>query len=320
MQKLNILLIKPKWFDSTGVYSQYKYLKMSSINLGIIAACSGDNNITVIDEDWSEIDFDKKYDIAGITVTTFSAGRAYFLAERLKKNGTKVVFGGVHVSLCPDECLAHCDSIVIGEAENTWPELLKDVKNGILKKKYISEEPVDLKKAVLPRRDLLSDRNFACLEVSRGCVNNCNFCYLPDMPWKKYRHKDVDTIKAELDQIKSKTIFIIDDNMFVKRDFVFEFCNTIKQYNKKWSIQVPVETGIDFKMIKKMAQSGLYHVFMGFQTIDVKNLSENNIVHNKLTYYRRAVRNYHRYGVSVCGFFIFGFDNDKKTVFDRRTN
>ncbi len=181
---MKILLIKPKWFIKGGVYRILDNIRFTPLHLGIIASLSEGHEVIVVDNDWDEMPFSGKFDLVGITVTTFTSQQAYKIAERFMKSGAKVVLGGVHPTLLPEECLQHCDSVVIGEVEYIWKDLLKDMESGELQKTYQSDRIVEMNDIPYPKRELLNENSWvACVQATRGCPNICKYCYLPSVPW-----------------------------------------------------------------------------------------------------------------------------------------
>ena len=131
---MKILLVKPKWFVHGGVYRFLENVKFTPLHIAIIAALSEGHDVTLVDNDWEEIPYDQDFDLVGITVATFTSERVYEIADKFRSRGVKVVLGGVHASLLPDECLQHVNAVVIGEAEYTWKDVLRDAQNNSLKK------------------------------------------------------------------------------------------------------------------------------------------------------------------------------------------
>ena len=95
-----------------------------------------DHEVILIDDNIDTIDFDEPVDLVGLTGMTCYINRAFEIADEYRKRGVPVVFGGPHATLAPYEALEHADSVVIGEAENVWPELLKDFQAGKMKEVY----------------------------------------------------------------------------------------------------------------------------------------------------------------------------------------
>ncbi len=124
---MRILLISPRWSG----YGNRKKVKVREghahpLTLGIIAALSEGHEVRIINEHLQEIPFREHWDLVGITCATYTAPRAYEIGDIFRSQGTRVVMGGVHPTLMPDECLQHCDSVVRGEVEGVWQSVLRD--------------------------------------------------------------------------------------------------------------------------------------------------------------------------------------------------
>ncbi len=121
----------------------------------LAALTPSEHTVKIIDEEVEEVDFDGQFDLVGITAMTFKATRAYVIAGEFRKRGITVVMGGIHATVCPDEVLSHVDAVVIGEAEDVWPQLLSDAQTGRLQRVYQAKELPDLKASPVPRYTLV---------------------------------------------------------------------------------------------------------------------------------------------------------------------
>ena len=134
--------------------------------------------ISIMDENLGAPDYTTmpRPDLVGITAFTSQANRAYEVSNHFRRLGVPVVMGGIHATMCLDEVTERVDSVVTGEAEGIWPQVLEDARHGCLKRRYdgglaeISEVPI-------ARHDLLN-RGYACgaIQTTRGCPLNCSFC------------------------------------------------------------------------------------------------------------------------------------------------
>jgi len=129
-----------------------------AIGLGMISALTPDQfHIQLVDEANEPVPYGKRWDLALIVGLTHQMPNAYFISDRLRSEGTKVILGGMHVTALPDEALLHADSIIVGEAESVWREILDDFIKGSLKKKYFGRE-VNLAELPPIRRDLFNKK------------------------------------------------------------------------------------------------------------------------------------------------------------------
>ena len=318
-KSINILLIHPRWAGlSYRRRIKINERKIHPLSLAVVAASSGNHNVTIIDEAIESIPADvSSYDLIGITVNTYTSPRAYEIADSLRSKKKTVVFGGVHPGLMPDECLEHADSIVIGDAEDTWSVLLEDFTSNTLKPKYLSSCEASGRSIPAPRRDLLRKmkRKVAYCQVSRGCANQCRFCYLQYVPSRKIRLRDIEEVYHELKSIEENIILFVDDNLFCDRDYAIEFFKRITPLNKKWWIQAPTNIHEDEELISVLSASGCFSLCIGFQTTNSSTTKDELILHNNVDNYRRLVDLLHKYEIFVDGTFIFGFDGDSKDVF-----
>ena len=316
---MRILLVKPAWSVPGGVYRVLHDVRFTPLHLGILAALSEGHDVTCVDGDRQEIPYGSDFDLVGITATTFTSERAYEIAARFRQKGAKVVMGGVHPSILPEECLEHSDAVVVGEAEYVWPELLKDAARDALKRTYRCDTPVAMDDVPFPRRDLLGESEwFACVQATRGCPNRCRYCYLPTVPWHAWRSRSVDLVLREVESCPQDVIFFVDDNLFADRKYALELCRKMGRLNKLWSVQAPTTVAGDEELLRAMSDSGCFYVPVGFQTVNADSL-EWARVQNRVEEYARVVRRFHAHGILVGGFFILGFDDDGPGIF-RRTS
>jgi radical SAM superfamily enzyme YgiQ (UPF0313 family) len=313
---MKILLVKPKWFVHGGVYRFLEEVKFTPLHIAVIAALSKGHDVRLCDNDWEEIPWDERFDLVGITAATFTSERVYALADRWRTKGAKVVLGGVHASLLPEECLAHADAVVVGEAEYVWKGVLKDVESGALKKIYQQDRPTDMNDVPMPQRDLFrEDYWVATVQTSRGCPNRCKFCYLPSVPWHLHRKRDIDLVYEELKALKQNIVYFVDDNMFADEEYVIRLCKKIAPLKKLWSIQAPTNIADNGALLSAMAKAGCFHVQIGFQTVNPGSLRSAGIAQNRIEEYSTVVKAFHRHNILVLGFFMFGFDTDDANIF-----
>jgi radical SAM superfamily enzyme YgiQ (UPF0313 family) len=314
---VKILLIKPRWFVHGGQYRYLEHVRFTPLSLGILAALSPGHEVCIIDGDYDKIPYDKQFDLVGITTTTFTSERAFGIAEKFRQNGAKVVLGGVHPSIMPDECLQHADAVVVGEAEYVWQDLLRDAEKNALKPVYKSEKLTDMNDVPIPRRDLLNEPSwFACVQATRGCPNACKYCYLPCVPWKQFRTRSVELVQEELKQLKQKLLFFVDDNIFADQEYAMKVFKAMKPFKKTWAIQAPTTIGDDDEMLDAMKEAGCFNLQIGFQSFNRKSLAQASVDHNRVEKYQALVNKLHDRGMLVTGFFMFGFDADGPDCFD----
>jgi len=118
-------------------------------------------------------------DVAAFSTYTAQVKDAYRLADLYRAVGVPTVIGGTHVSCLPEEGLEHCDAVVVGEGESSWPNVVADMEAGCLGGVYSADGvEYDLAEAPVPRFDLLDPERYNRLTVQtqRGCPWHCEFC------------------------------------------------------------------------------------------------------------------------------------------------
>lgn len=316
--RLRILLIQPAW-DGLSYRRKVKVNEhaIHPLAVGVVAALCGDHHVRIVDEARETVpDTAQGFDGVGISVNTFNAPRAYRLAERFRAGRVPVIFGGPHTALLPEECLQHADSLVVGDAEGVWPEVLADLSARRLKPRYVAV-PGQGVPMPAPRRDLFrrSSRHVAWCQLSRGCSNQCRFCYLQYLPHHGMRLRPVGAVVDELRSLPQRVILFVDDNVFCERAYTREVLEAITPLQKRWWIQAPTSIHEDEGLIPLMARSGCYAVSIGFQTASNLNNQNERIFQNRVEHYASLVRLLHGQGILVDGTFIFGFDGDDPGTF-----
>ena len=254
-------------------------------------------------------------DIIALSVETFAAKRAYQLAKKYKTKKNIVVMGGFHPTMLPNEALEHCDAVLIGDAEDTWVELLNDYKNGHVRKTYTSSNKVKMAKIDFNSKayDGKKYNKIGLVQFSRGCKFNCDFCSIRSFYNCKVRQKSIEDIVEEIKNIKEKILFFIDDNIFLDEKSALKLFEAIKPLKKKWSCQISMDVAFNDKLLKAMKDSGCILVLMGFESLNPKNLKLMNKVANlNIKKYEEAIKNIYKYNLMIYGTFVLGYDYDTK--------
>ncbi|CEP69528.1 Elongator protein 3/MiaB/NifB [Moorella glycerini] len=319
---MKIALIAPAWHDPLWESEKEKSI-FPPLNLITLAALTPpQHEVTILDESLTDLDFDAKYDLVGISAMTALAPRAYEIADAFRKKGTRVVLGGMHPSALPEEAGAHADAVVIGEAEGSWQRLLADLEDGKLQPIYRQHERPSLEHMVHPRRDLLlRDRYLVpdTVQTTRGCPFACSFCTVSQFFGKSFRFRPVEEVIHEVAGLEGEVIAFIDDNIVGHPGYARRLFTELARLPKKikWFSQGSLNIARDEELLQLAAASGCIGLFIGFESLSPGNLKAVGKAVNRVEEYREAIKKIHDHGIAIEGAFVFGLDEDDESVFER---
>lgn len=321
MKKL--LLINP-----VGQASGYLLSKFSTIpplSLAYIAAVTPpDWEVRLADENFGRLE-PQDADLVGISAFTSNINRAYEIALEYRQRGTKVVFGGIHASMLPDEVLPYCDAVVIGEVEGVWQQVIEDFENDRMAGKYVGPRIDFAQKSVKPRRDLIDSRYvFHSIQTSRGCPFNCNFCTVSKYLGRDFRQRSAPDVLDELQEIEGRYIFFLDDNLIghsresrQRAKDIFKGMIEL-ELNKRWWMQTSIDSIKDEEVLKLAAKAGCMFAFIGFETISehsLKDMKKGVNLKIGVKNYKHTVDALHAHGIGVVGAFIIGNDHESPAYY-----
>jgi radical SAM superfamily enzyme YgiQ (UPF0313 family) len=280
-----------------------------------------EHSIDIIDERIEKIDYDEDYDLIGISVMTNQAPKAYSISDEFRKRGKKVVLGGWHPSALPDEAQQHADSIVIGEAEEIWPQLIKDNDNGKLKRIYRQEKPIDLSFIPAIGNGRLKQKGInsaVAIEATRGCPHGCNFCAISHSPGRRvFRVRPIDQVINEIQSIPQKYLLFSDASLTINTNYTKKLFKNMKELNKKFYCYGNANVLFKDEELLKLAQeAGCISWTIGFDSISQKSLDSIGKKTNVAEQYTSVINKIHDFGMNIEGSFMFGFDTDTPDIFD----
>jgi radical SAM superfamily enzyme YgiQ (UPF0313 family) len=266
------------------------------------------------------------FDVVAISSFTAMIKDAYRLAARYRTAGTKVILGGLHVALCPDEAAQHADAIVVGEGEPAWPHVLADLARGQLRPRYQTTAPYDLADAPMPRFDLLdvSKYNRLTIQTARGCPWSCEFCAASIRLNPKYRTKPIPKVIAELHRIKEfwpvPFIEFADDNTFADKRHGHALCEALAGEHVRWFTETDISVAQDDALLRKMRQAGCAQILIGLEDpaegLEGMDLKTNWKARQR-GHYLQSIRRIQDHGITVNGCFVLGLDTHTEASFDR---
>jgi radical SAM superfamily enzyme YgiQ (UPF0313 family) len=280
-----------------------------------------EHEVKIVNENYSDIDFNEDVDLVGITCYTMTSPRVYKIADEFRRRGVKVVLGGYHPTAMPDEAIQHADSIVKGEAEASWPQLLKDLENGKLKKFYESDSNFDMADIPPIRRDLIVlNPMLGAVQSTRGCSNRCEFCAISSFCKHGIKQRPIKNVVEEIKDMPNKLFIFHDPHLTARPQYARElFKEMIKQkINKSWLANgtTNVLGKIDDEFLNLARKAGCIEWFIGFESVSQKALNSIKKTHNKVENFKKLIKRLHKHGMAVQGGIIFGFDEDTPDIFD----
>ncbi|MGJ3509990.1 B12-binding domain-containing radical SAM protein [Enemella sp. A6] len=280
----------------------------------VISAVTPDEvDITFHDGMVDEIPEIFEADAVAITVQTYTARHAYAIADRHRQRGIPVILGGYHPSACPEEAGEHADAVVIGDAEDTWPQVLADLAAGRLQPRYEADNHTDLAHAPC-RTEPFRRRGYPPLGVvqfSRGCRYTCDFCSIHAFYGRGIRTKPLDVIVDEITARPEKQLFFVDDNLFADRQRARELFEALVPLRKRWVCQISMDIAEDAELLRLMRRAGCLMVLIGFESLDRDNLKQMRKGANlRAGDYQRVIDTIKRAGLMIYGTFVIGYDHD----------
>jgi len=300
--------------------------------------------------------------LVGIGAMTRMIAKAYRMADAIRAAGIPVVMGGPHVTEVPNEALGrdggprHADAVALGEADETWPEIVKDAANGRLKEIY---EPVDdngkerkpslqpypsipwktmdldqfnlIPKFVAPmlRRHGTGWGTFRLipLESGRGCPYGCEFCTVTGFFGDSIRFRTNESVVNELLELKALAssergqiaVFFIDDNFAINIKRTKSLLRDIIAAGAQmnWIAQISANLLRDEELVDLIAASGGKWIFIGMESIDSTNLADVSKSFNKPAEYAAVLERLSKRHIHAITSFIFGMDNDTPGTAER---
>ncbi|WP_290798597.1 radical SAM protein [Halomonas sp.] len=317
----HLTLIHPCVGRRAGMKGYIRTWQMEPVPAAMVAALTPpDVEKRFFDDRLEPIAYDAPTDLVAISVETYTARRAYQIASEYRRRGVPVVMGGFHATLCPEEVSRYCESIVIGEAERTFPELIDDYRHGRPRKVYRADGRPAL--SVTPDRSIFAGKRYLgirLVEFARGCRFKCDFCAITAFFGASQSHRPIERVLEELAQVRRRgqMVFFIDDNLVSNLRAAKALMRALIPLKLRWVSQASINVAFDEEALDLMRRSGCQGVLVGFESLDPEGLAEMNkrfnLMHGGP---HQALANFRRHGIRIYGTFIFGYDADSAETID----
>ena len=283
--------------------------------------------VSILDENVAPVEYESlpRPDLVGITAFTSQAPRAYEIAEDFRSRDVPVVLGGIHATMCREEASRHVDSVVTGEAEPVWAEVLRDVRSGRLQSRYDGGRAT-IDQFVSARHEPTgrtgSAYAFGSLQTTRGCSLNCDFCSVTQFNGASYRQRAIAEVVEEFKSIPESRVLFVDDNLIGRKPQHIERAKDLfralaeADTGKSWIGQTTINFADDEELLSLAEKAGCVGLFVGFESVAPENLPElgrkSEMLSGRDT--RASVERIQRHNILVVGSFIMGLDSDRPGV------
>jgi radical SAM superfamily enzyme YgiQ (UPF0313 family) len=284
-----------------------------------LKALTPDNiEVRIADENFEAINYDEHWDLVGITVMVHLLPSAIEVAGKFRERGTKVAFGGFFPTLWHDDVRDYVDTVVAGEAEYIWQDVIRDLQEKQLKPYYRARQLIDLKDVPFIKREFFSEDSdtYQC-ESTRGCPYNCDYCSVTTFFGKKFRHRPIDHVVRQLEELQGKAIVFADDNIMADPKYSRELLKAIIPLKIIWGAQSSINRAEDRELMELAAESGCLFLFTGFESLSLENLQSVNKGWANPKRFKEWIKATHDVGIAIYGSFMFGFEGDGPDVFRR---
>ncbi len=330
-----VYLVQPKFPPSYwGLESMLRLTPFRAVNppLGLLtlaALTPPEYRVTLCDENAGErVDYDTSAQIVGITGYNLQNARVYAHAQRFRARGKTVVLGGPLANSLSEECRLHCDVLLQGEAEYTWPQFLREHASGRWADHYVQEDKIHLPDSPPPRLDLLRSRYLlGIVQCTRGCPFTCEFCDIIVVYGRKMRFKPIPQVLQEVQAWQRHgmgQIFFADDNFVGHRAYARELLRELAAWNSRqrrplsFFTQLSIDVVRDEELLRLLRDANFAAVFIGVETPRKASLAETHKTQNEKVDLVEAIHTIQSHNLFIWAGMIVGFDHDDAGIFDEQ--
>ena len=307
---MRLTLIRPNLGDFRSTDA------MPPLAMGILAARAPGWDVAFYDEKAEALPKNDRPDVVALSVETFTARRAYAIADDYRARGVRVVMGGYHPTFLPEEALQHADSVVVGDAEGAWEAALigrERIYRGD-NDRPLADYRID--------RSIYDGKRYAPIELvqyGRGCRFACDFCSIHSFYGASLRVRPLEGLIEEIEALPAnRLLFFVDDNLFGRRSELLALLDALTPLKRRWFCQISIDVARDEALLDRVAAAGCAGVLIGFESLNPDSLAQMNKAWNAVSgSYARVVRALHQRGIAIYGTFVLGYDADTAETIER---
>ncbi len=312
-----ILFIQPTQYAESGKLCKQKKINLPGLAFPLLAAYTPAHwNVELLIEVVDEIDFDADADIIAIGSMGHATFRGLEIAAEYRKRKKIVVMGGYMASIAYEEAIKHVDSVVIGDAEISYPKMLKDFEEtGTIKPLY-NIKVQELNNLPIPRYELLTQKNIGAMlpvQAGRGCTFTCSFCSIACLYEGNYIFRPVNEVIRDIKEVKRlgyKRFYLIDDNIVSNPAYLKELCEKIKPLKMKWASQCAIHLANNPELLKIVRESGCDLMSFGVESIQQDSIDSLDKPWLKANMHDEYINTIAKSGITVSTEMIVGTDYD----------
>jgi radical SAM superfamily enzyme YgiQ (UPF0313 family) len=315
LARKKILFIQPTLYDDRGGLIKKRRLYFVGLAYPLLAAMTPpDWEVEICLETIEEIPWQTDATVIGVGGMGHAANRGKDIAQRFKAMGKVVLMGGPMVSLAPDLVSTFCDAIILGDAEEVWAEVLRDLEAGTLKPRYRSE--LTRLSTPLPRYELVLDKrigDFLPVQAGRGCPKSCSFCSIYCLYRTRYYRREIAEVVRDVTRVRElgfSKFLLLDDNILSDRDYMLALCRALEPLRMQWLSQCEITVAKDPELLQALVRSGCTMLSFGLESIQPESLASINKKWCHPEEYLELIARVSDAGIDVASEMIVGIDTD----------
>ena len=313
-----VILIQPTQYGSkTEKPCKQSRIYLPGLALPLLAAYTPEHwEVKILIEVVDKIDFDEDCDIIGIGAMGHAVFRAMDIAKEFRKRGKLVFMGGYMASILPEFVKEHCDSVIVGDGEISYPQLLSDFESKGKIEPVYNNQLENLENLRLPKYEFLLKKKIGYMlpvHAGRGCTHSCSYCSIACIYKGRYMFRPVDDVMRDIKQIKKmgyNRFYLIDDNIASNPNYLLELAEKIKPLKMQWASQCTILIAKNERLLKAVAESGCSILSLGVESLSQEGLDTVNKSWVRVSETAQLLQKIQKAGIAPATEMIIGTDGD----------